>query len=297
MAFTFKSAIAGIGDKVIYDNFSGLDLGTPEWSDNLYFNGNIRRTLSHQSSSLAQRLIELLVHYRTELSQVPLDSPVCLLLPRITDKTDIAKILKAVQEVLLNVHEDRPLFCFPYGHASFLLALKRISALSFSPYGCWVLSLDTSAVFCVGTEYQQFEDIKTDSLLLAHIESGDIGLEASEVQIDIYSQAYVSGVESVMLSLASLCNHELTDICLTFDSNDVSNWQPQLSRFSPWITQKTNYQFNNLINGEMGASSGLLQSLILFEQQKKKPAPSFHALQLDNDPYGMAAGVLYRWHS
>ncbi|MCG3733386.1 NAD/NADP transhydrogenase subunit beta [Vibrio cincinnatiensis] len=298
MALVFESTVIALGDQVFYGDFSSQELSSPEWCDDLYFTGNTRRALSHQSSSLSQRLIELLAHHRSALAQISPHASVCLLLPEINDRQHIADVLKAVQRVLPSSTDiDRPLFCFPYGSASFLVALERISTLAHSSYGCWVLSLDSSESFCSGHKYQLFDDIKTDSLLVSRIVVADEGLEASKVQIDCYSQAYSSGVDSVMPSLATLCGQELTDLALSLHDDESSDWQSHLFRFSPWITQETTYRFNNLMIGEVGAGSGLLKTLGLYEQQKMAFKSTFHALQLDSDPHGMAAGVLYRWRT
>ncbi|MBG0761002.1 hypothetical protein BOO22_16450 [Vibrio cidicii] len=298
MALLFDSACIAIGEQTLYQGFTWQDLELPQWCDDIYFTGNVRRAIAHQSPSLVHRLIDLIDHHAVHFALVPAEAPLCLLLPEIKERQSVAEVLKAVQQKLpISTEHERTLFCYPYGSASFLVALKRIAQLANSPYGCWVVALDSSEVFCSGIEHQSFEETKTDSLLLARTVDTGTGLAFSPVQIDLHSQAYASGSDSVMPSLASLCKQELTDLCLPLKGEESEQWQNHLYRFSPWITQQTRYHFNQLNSGELGAGVGLLNALLLYEQQKQAPNAHFHALQLDCDPLGMAAGVLYCWRS
>lgn len=207
------------------------NLGTiepPQWCDDLFYSGNSYKTFAHQSASLLVRLEELIAHYSVDISRIPKQATIFFLLPELATQDEVLKLVKKLNEVLGDTPSgQRSIFCYPYGNASFLVAFERVMHC-LERHECWVLSVDTSSLFCVGSEYQLFEDIKTDSLLLVHIARSTYGLEPSKVQFDRYSSHYESGIPRVMASLSQMCQRELTELMLPLDGADMPIWHSQL---------------------------------------------------------------------
>ncbi|EOS8552806.1 NAD/NADP transhydrogenase subunit beta [Vibrio vulnificus] len=274
------------------------NLGTiepPQWCDDLFYSGNSYKTFAHQSASLLVRLQELIAHYSADISRIPTQATIFFLLPELATQDEALKLVKKLNKVLGDTSSgQRSIFCYPYGNASFLVAFERIMHC-LERHECWVLSVDTSSLFCVGSEYQLFEDIKTDSLLLVHIARSTYGLEPSKVQFDRYSSHYESGTPRVMASLSQMCQRELTELMLPLDGADMPIWHSQLHRFSPWVTENTSYLFSSTLVGQLGAGTGLYKALHAYQKQLQDPHKPFHVLQIDAEEQGLAVGILYRW--
>lgn len=271
-------------------------LEPPQWCDDLFFSGNSYKAFEHQSESLLVRLEELISRYSMEISRIPPDAAIFLLLPELEKQDDVLHLVKRINTLLADkANCQRPILCYPYGNASFLVAFERIMN-SLEHHECWILSIDTSALFCLGSEYQLFEDIKTDSLLLVSMRRSDHGLLPSNVEFDRHSTHYKSGVARVMASLSLLCQGELTDLYLPLNESDTAQWQSQLHRFSPWVTENTQYVFSNIIVGQLGAGTGLFKALYAYQKQLREQKKRFYAMQLDGEECGLAAGILFRWN-
>ncbi len=229
-------------------------------------------------------IYELIRKYNTQLKQADISGCVCVLLPHISDHEVLKNITKELSAILGKV-SSLEIYLYPYGEPSFLMALARIKRETQVPRTVWVLALNVK---------NRDEVNSHDSLVLAYCKEQSPGLTMDSVRIDLDKVKQSIAVEKVVKQLGVGCKKQLSDLSFTIDGQEPI-WLNYISHLSPWITTSTQYQFANFKFGSLGACSGLLKAINLFDQQIAKPKSIYQSLQLDIEPNGYVAGTLFGW--
>lgn len=218
------------------------------------------------------------------LKRAGISGCVCVLLPQISEQSTLKNVVCELLAIIRN-ESSLEIYLYPYGESSFLMALSRIQREINLLRPAWILALNA--------EIQDNEN-SHDSVILARCFEQSLGLTLGPVRVDLDSVKPNLAVENVVNQLGVGCQKRISDLSFTIDGEEPI-WIYYLSGLYPWITPSTRYHFSNLKFGSLGACNALLKTLCLYHQQKHQLNSAFQAVQLDIEPNGYVAGVLFGW--
>ncbi len=229
-------------------------------------------------------ICKLIRKHQSGLKHIGISGCICVLLPTISDHTTLKNITYELFETIGNT-PNLDIFLYPYGEASFLMALARVQREIQAAKPIWILALNAERLDEVDSN---------DSFILVACKEQPSGLTSGTVRIDLTALDQETAIEKVVAQLGVSSQKHISDLVLTIDGEEPT-WLHCLSGLDPWINTSSQYQFSNFKFGSLGACNGLLKALNLYHQQKLRPNLAFQALQLDIEPNGYVAGTLFGW--
>ncbi|HDM8127096.1 TPA: NAD/NADP transhydrogenase beta subunit [Vibrio harveyi] len=227
-------------------------------------------------------IIDTLDSYSNYLRKRDISGHVFLLLPNITDKNILRRVIASFLSIFSKVEADK-IALYPYGNASFLMALNSIERLVKKNNSVWVVAINA-----IDSGYG------LDSLVMARCSMGHRGLRPYKVAVDLDFEGTDTATSNITKQLGLVCTHLLDEIALSIEGEEPV-WLESIQFLSPWITADTSYQLIDSITGPLGPCNGLLKALCVYQQQTNRNISNYCGLQIDVERYGYAVGVLYRW--
>ncbi|EIW7481172.1 transhydrogenase beta subunit [Vibrio parahaemolyticus] len=240
------------------------------------------RTQNVNNEVYEERLFKLIASHGRSLKQAEVSGCVCVLLPQLSDKTLLKKIMLEISSAL-GGHPSTNIYLYPYGQASFLMALGRIERELVSSRPTWVLGFNAKNDDVNGSR---------SSVVAAKCEPSKGGLFSRNVCVDLDATQQSIAVEKVMQQLGLNCKYPVSDFTVSVEGEEPI-WMHHIQSFSPWITSDTRYHFLNVKLGSLGACSGILKAVCLYQQQMNEVSERFHAVQLDIELSGYVVGALF----
>jgi hypothetical protein len=208
-----------------------------------------------------------------------------VLLPSKTEKSEVQSTIQVLSE-LVKFKNEVKFQCYPYGNASFLLALSNIER-EIKQEDCWILAIHPA-------HSQREINLNSDAVILAKAFATDTGLECLPVRVDLASSANKCAINKVVSQLSFRSRSVFSSLSLSLDE-DEPPWLNSIQNLSPWVSEVTNYEFLDAKLGPLGPCSGLLKAIDVFDKQAEDPKEDFHHLQFDIEPEGYAVGTTYTW--
>ncbi|HDM8173540.1 TPA: NAD/NADP transhydrogenase beta subunit [Vibrio harveyi] len=227
-------------------------------------------------------IIDTLDSYSNYLSKRDISGHVFLLLPNITDKNILRRVIASFLSIFSKVEADK-IALYPYGNASFLMALNSIERLVKKNNSVWVVAINA-----IDSGYG------LDSLVMVRCSMGHRGLRPYKVAVDLDFEGTDTATSNITKQLGLVCTHLLDELALSIEGEEPV-WLESIQFLSPWITADTSYQLIDSITGPLGPCNGLLKALCVYQQQANRNISNYCGLQIDVERYGYAVGVLYRW--
>lgn len=227
-------------------------------------------------------IIDTLDSYSNYLRKRDISGHVFLLLPNITDKNILRRVIASFLSIFSKVEADK-IALYPYGNASFLMALNSIERLVKKNNSVWVVAINA-----IDSGYG------LDSLVMARCSMGHRGLRPYKVAVDLDFEGTDTATSNITKQLGLVCTHLLDELALSIEGEEPV-WLESIQFLSPWITADTSYQLIDSVTGPLGPCNGLLKALCVYQQQANRNISNYCGLQIDVERYGYAVGVLYRW--
>ncbi|WP_104040718.1 NAD/NADP transhydrogenase beta subunit [Vibrio hyugaensis] len=279
MSLFFEPALCVINSKAFsIEQYSNAMLRVPSEVAN-------KLSVTEDDDIRIRRLLHKLSH---KIQALEISAPVCVLLPKISCKPT----LKSVTSVILSAFHfksDSQIRFYPYGEASFLMALSQIQKLSFENRFTWIVAINLGE--SLGSGMGAY-----DSLVAARCVVVNEGIEVRAQSIDLDITSLNTAVDNVIRQLGSTLKHPVDELLLS-TGNGQPKWLESIRFLSPVIKAETQYTFSDVLTGPLGPCGGLLKTLSLCYQQQVRRVENFHALQLDIEEDGYAVGTSFNWCS
>ncbi|WP_199481436.1 NAD/NADP transhydrogenase beta subunit [Vibrio owensii] len=275
MALLFQSQLCMLGDQAF--SVEQLANNTLRPSEK-----NERTPQASEGSVLPA--YDRLTHYSKVLSECGIEGQVYLLLPKLSDKVELQRITTLLLSVFQQV-EPQHLALYPYGNASFLMALSRIQRAVKETKPLWIVALH--AADATGEH---------DSLVVARCSAQKQGLIFNKIAIDLQLDSNNIAVSNVVKQLGKSCVEQLDELMLSAEGNEAV-WLDSIQFLSPWVNRDTSYRLIGTTTGPLGASGGVLKAICACLQSKETQDKNYSGIQLDIERGGYAVGATYRWGS
>ncbi|UMM06267.1 NAD/NADP transhydrogenase beta subunit [Vibrio campbellii] len=275
MALLFQSQLCMLGDQAF--SVEQLANNTLRPSEN-------NELIPQGMESSVLPVYDRLTHYSKALSECGIEGQVYLLLPKLSDKVELQRITTLLLSVFQRV-EPQHLALYPYGSASFLMALSRIKREVKQTKPLWIVALHVA-------------DAKGehDSLVVARCSAQKQGLIFNKIAIDLQLDSNNTAVSNVVKQLGKSCVEKLDELMLSAEGNEPV-WLDSIQFLSPWVNRDTSYRLIGTTTGPLGASGGVLKAICACLQPKETRDKNYSGIQLDIERGGYAVGATYRWGS
>ncbi|CAH1589146.1 NAD/NADP transhydrogenase beta subunit [Vibrio owensii] len=275
MALLFQSQLCMLGDQAF--SVEQLANNTLRPSEN-------NELIPQGMESSVLPVYDRLTHYSKALSECGIEGQVYLLLPKLSDKVELQRITTLLLSVFQRV-EPQHLALYPYGNASFLMALSRIQRAVKQTKSLWIVALHVA-------------DAKGehDSLVVARCSAQKQGLIFKKIAIDLQLDSNNTAVSNVVKQLGKSCVEQLDELMLSAEGNEPV-WLDSIQFLSPWVNRDTSYRLIGTTTGPLGASGGVLKAICACLQPKETPDKNYSGIQLDIERGGYAVGATYHWGS
>lgn len=275
MALLFQSQLCMLGDQA----FSAEQL-----ANNTLRPSEKNELIPQARESSVLPAYDRLTHYSKVLSECGIEGQVYLLLPKLSDKVELQRITTLLLSVFQQV-EPQHLALYPYGNASFLMALSRIQRAVKETKPLWIVALH--AADATGEH---------DSLVVARCSAQKQGLIFNKIAIDLQLDSNNIAVSNVVKQLGKSCVEQLDELMLSAEGNEPV-WLDSIQFLSPWVNRDTSYRLIGTTTGPLGANGGVLKAICACLQSKETQDKNYSGIQLDIERGGYAVGATYRWGS
>jgi hypothetical protein len=275
MALLFQSQLCMLGDQAF--SVEQLANNTLRPSEN-------NELIPQGMESSVLPVYDRLTHYSKVLSECGIEGQVYLLLPKLSDKVELQRITTLLLSVFQQV-EPQHLALYPYGNASFLMALSRIQRAVKETKPLWIVALHVA-----GAREEH------DSLVVARCFEQKHGLIFNKIAIDLQLDSNNTAVSHVVKQLGKSCVQELDELMLSTEG-DEPVWLDSIQFLSPWVNRDTSYRLIGTTTGPLGANGGVLKAICACLQPKETHDKNYSGIQLDIERGGYAVGATYRWGS
>ncbi|YCO02223.1 hypothetical protein ACB087_04755 [Vibrio sp. VNB-15] len=235
-----------------------------------------------------EQVRQLFLHLNQNILTLDMNTPICVLLPRISCKAMLKRVSSLILSVL-NLTTNSQVRFYPYGEASFLMAFNQIQKLSIENKSTWIVALNLG-------ERLSGDIDSYDSLVVARCLVAREGINARGHSIDLETSSLNIAVENVMQQLGAYLQDPIDELLLSIGSGEPK-WLESIKLLSSVIHSETKYTLSDVTTGPLGACGGILKILALCYQQQVRGTEDFHALQVDLEPEGYAVGSLLTWCS
>ncbi|MFN1512795.1 NAD/NADP transhydrogenase beta subunit [Vibrio owensii] len=275
MALLFQSQLCMLGDQA----FSAEQL-----ANNTLRPSENNELIPQGMESSVLPVYDRLTHYSKALSECGIEGQVYLLLPKLSDKVELQRVTTLLLSAFQRV-EPQHLALYPYGNASFLMALSRIQRAVKETKPLWIVALHAA-------------DAKGehDSLVVARCSAQKQGLIFNKIAIDLQLDSNNTAVTNVVKQLGKSCVEQLDELMLSAEGNEPV-WLDSIQFLSPWVNRDTSYRLIGTTTGPLGASGGVLKAICACLQPKETHDKNYSGIQLDIERGGYAVGATYRWGS
>ena len=275
MALLFQSQLCMLGDQAF---------SVEQLANNTLRPSEKNELIPQARESLVLPAYDRLTHYSKALSECGVEGQVYLLLPKLSDKVELQRITTRLLSVFQQV-EPQHLALYPYGSASFLIALSRIQREVKQTKPLWIVALHVA-------------DAKGDhdSLVVARCSAQKQGLIFNKIAIDLQLDSNNTAVSNVVKQLGKSCVEKLDELMLSAEGNEPL-WLDSIQFLSPWVNRDTSYRLIGTTTGSLGASGGVLKAICAYLQPKETHDKNYSGIQLDIERGGYAVGATYRWGS
>ncbi|MHA2708004.1 NAD/NADP transhydrogenase beta subunit [Vibrio owensii] len=275
MALLFQSQLCMLGDQAF---------SVEQLANNTLRPSEKNEVLPQAKESKVLPVYDRLTHYSKALSECGIEGQVYLLLPKLSDKVELQRITTLLLSVFQRV-EPQHLALYPYGNASFLMAMSRIQRAVEQTKPLWIVALHVA-------------DAKGehDSLVVARCSAQKQGLIFNKIAIDLQLDNNNTAVSHVVKQLGKSCVEKLDELMLSAEGNEPV-WLDSIQFLSPWVNRDTSYQLIGTTTGPLGASGGVLKAICACLQPKETHDKNYSGIQLDIERGGYAVGATYRWGS
>ncbi|TDE25870.1 NAD/NADP transhydrogenase beta subunit [Vibrio owensii] len=275
MALLFQSHLCMLGDQAF---------SVEQLANNKLRPSEKKELIPQARESSVLPAYDRLTHYSKALSECGVEGQVYLLLPKLSDKVELQRITTLLLSVFQRV-ESQHLALYPYGNASFLMALSRIQRAVKQTKPLWIVALHVA-------------DAKGehDSLVVARCSAQKQGLIFNKIAIDLQLDSNNTAVSHVVKQLGKSCVQELDELMLSTEG-DEPVWLGSIQFLSPWVNRDTSYRLIGTTTGPLGASGGVLKAICACLQPKETHDKNYSGIQLDIERGGYAVGATYRWGS
>lgn len=275
MSLLFQSQLCMLGDKAF---------SVEQLANNTLRPSEKNELIQQARESSVLPAYDRLTHYSKALSECGIEGQVYLLLPKLLDKVELQRITTLLLSVFQRV-EPQHLALYPYGNASFLIALSRIQRAVKQTKPLWIVALHVA-------------DAKGghDSLVVARCSAQKQGLIFNKVAIDLELDNNNTAVSNVVKQLGKSCVEKLDELMLSAEGNEPV-WLDSIQFLSPWVNRDTSYRLIGTTTGPLGASGGILKAICACLQPKETHDKNYSGIQLDIERGGYAVGATYRWGS
>lgn len=130
---------------------------------------------------------------------------------QLSDKTLLKKIMLEISSAL-GGHPSTNIYLYPYGQASFLMALGRIKRELVSSRPTWVLGFNAKNDDVIGSR---------SSVVAAKCEPSKGGLFSRNVCVDLDATQQSIAVEKVMQQLGLNCKYPVSDFTVSVEGEEL----------------------------------------------------------------------------
>ena len=246
---------------------------------------NISMSMNPLEYHFDSRPSETISSYSQQLKNFFIKGTLIVLLPADTKKHEVQSTMQMLRATV-EFESDTKFQIYPYGNASFLLALSHIERAT-KQNDCWILAIQPAT-------NQAPTKLNNGALILARAFPCDTGLECLPARVDLANSTNQSAIDKVVSQLSFRSSSLFTSLSLSLDANEPL-WLNSIKYLAPWITEATNYEFLDAKLSSLGVCGGLLKAINAFEKQIRQPEKGFHQLQLDIEPRGYVVGTTYTW--
>lgn len=271
------------------------------WENTDYVQALTSRMIEAQSCSLSERLISIIEDQTQALQAITEQAACVVLLPEMDGQKNTASVVNALKQAFLPMQSGSLTLIYPYGHASFLMALRKIESLANQhlEQGVWVIGLDTALAFCQQDTCITQMVACVDSLFVLKATSHSRGLNPVWTQMD----AAVGG-KSTQECVRFLFRASIQSVPHVYESlwlpmartDDVENdWIHEFHFLHNNINTQTHHHFTEYQVGDLGVNLALFKTLKIMNALSKSQNNEHYCLQMDIADNAHLSAAVFNW--
>lgn len=274
-----------------------------EWESSPYVQAPVLRMFSAQSSDVETRLKAIIALQRQTLAQFSHKAPCIVLLPELTDSHALAGVVRELKQAFSPMQSDFPITVYPYGHAAFIMALRRIQALStqYKQQGVWLIGVDTAEAFCQQQACVKQSIALSDSLFVTQVHANANGLEPVWHQVDAVTgnKTRAESIRFLFRASAQVASKPFSALYLPFGGSAQyeNDWGSEFHFLSEKVPQSTEHLFVDYQVGDLGVNLALFKVLSLANRRRHFPEEPLCGLQLDVANKKYLGAAIFDWRN
>lgn len=271
------------------------------WENTDYVQALTSRMIDGQSRSMTERLLAIIEDQKPALTSMTQSAACVVLLPEMGDPKNTATVVNALKQVFLPMQIHSTVLIYPYGHASFLMALKKIESLANQSIeqGVWIVGVDTTLAFCLeGTCVAQTVAC-ADSLFVVKATAKNGGLNPIWTQIDaaVAGKSRQECVRFLFRASVQCVPHDYESVWLPVVRTDQEEnaWIHDFHYLHNRISLETEHRFTEYQVGDLGVNLALFKTLKIMNELSNSSGDERYCLQVDIADNTHLSAAIFSW--
>ncbi len=271
------------------------------WEDSDYVKAVTSRMINEQSGSLTDRLIAIIGVQKPALTTITESAACVVLLPEMEDPKNAALVIQALKQVFAPMRGDSPVLIYPYGHAAFLMALRKIESLAKNDpmQGVWVVGLDTALAFCQRDNCIEQPIACVDSLFVIKVTAQSCGLDPIWTQMDaaVGGKTQQECLRFLFRASVQSVPNAYESVWLPVNRTDLvkNDWIHEFHFLHNKVNEATQHHFMEFQVGDLGVNLALFKTLTIMNLLSKPDSTVRYCLQVDVANKTHLSAAIFNW--